>query len=104
MSRYQRALKDFANAIKYDPDSDQGYANRGLCYRVLKKYDRALKDFERAIKINPSRADGFFGRAQTYHDMQQYALARIDCEKALSIHSGYQPARELIKALQTDLA
>jgi putative GTP pyrophosphokinase len=104
MSSYQRAIKDFANAIKYDPVSDQGYANRGLCYRVLKKYDRALKDFERAIKINPSRADGFFGRAQTYHDMQQYALARIDCEKALSIHSGYQPARELIKALQTDLA
>jgi len=104
MSSYQRALKDFANAIKYDPNSDQGYANRGLCYRVLKKYDRALKDFERAIKINPSRADGFFGRAQTYHDMQQYALARIDCEKALNIHSGYQPARELIKTLQTDLA
>jgi hypothetical protein len=36
--------------------------------------------------------------------MQQYALARIDCEKALSIHSGYQPARELIKILQTELA
>ena len=99
MSSYQRALKDFANAIKYDPDSDRGYANRGLCYRVLKKYDRALKDFEQVIKINPGRPDGFFGRAQTYHDMQRHDLARIDCEKALNIHSGYQPARELIKAL-----
>jgi len=104
MGSYQRALKDFANAIKYDQDSDRGYANRGLCYRVLKKYDRALKDFDRAIRINPGRPDGFFGRAQTYHDMQQYAQARTDCEKALNVHSGYQPARELIKTLQDDLA
>ena len=104
MGSYQRALKDFANAIKYDQESDRGYANRGLCFRVLRKYDRALKDFDRAIKINPGRPDSFFGRAQTYHDMQQYAQARIDCEKALNIHSGYQPARELIKTLQNDLA
>lgn len=104
MGSYQRALKDFANAIKYDQESDRGYANRGLCFRVLRKYDRALKDFDRAIKINPGRPESFFGRAQTYHDMQQYAQARIDCEKALNIHSGYQPARELIKTLQNDLA
>jgi len=100
MGSHQRALKDFANAIKYDPDSDRGYANRGLCYRVLKKYPQALKDFERAIRINPGRPDNFFGRAQTYHDMGQYDLARNDCEKALSIHSGYHSARELYQSLQ----
>ena len=100
MGSYQRALKDFANAIKYDPDSDRGYANRGLCYRVLKKHPQALKDFDLAIKINPGRPDNFFGRAQTYHDMRQYDLARNDCEKALSIHSGYQSAKELYSSLQ----
>jgi putative GTP pyrophosphokinase len=104
MGSHQRALKDFANAIKYDPDSDRGYANRGLCYRVLKKYDRALKDFDRAIRINPGRPDNFFGRAQTYHDMRQYDLAVIDCEKALGIHSGFRSARELLKSMQNDLA
>jgi tetratricopeptide (TPR) repeat protein len=100
MGNHQRALKDFTNAIKYDPENDRGHANRGLCYRVMKKMDRALQDFNQAINLNPSRADGFFGRAQTYYDMQQYGKALEDCEKALSIHSGYQPARELIKELQ----
>lgn len=96
----QRALKDFTNAIKYDKSNDRGYANRALCYRVLKKYDRALADFNQAITINPNLPDGYFGRAQTYFDMQRYDLALSDCEKAINIHSGYQPARELIKLLQ----
>ncbi len=104
MGNHQRALKDFSSAIKYDPENDRGFANRGLCYRVMKKLDRALQDFNQAINLNPSRPDGFFGRAQTYYDLQQYDQALNDCEKALSIHSGYQPARELIKELQNQTA
>jgi putative GTP pyrophosphokinase len=101
---HQRALKDFSSAISYDPESDRGYANRGLCYRVLKKHEKALQDFNQSLRLNPSHPDGYFGRAQTYYDMQQYAQALDDCEKALNIHSGYQPARELIKILQCELS
>ncbi len=99
---HQRALKDFSSAISYDPEGDRGYANRGLCYRVMKKYEKALKDFDQALIINPSRPDSYFGRAQTHYDMQQFELALADCEKALFIHSGYQPARELIKILRQE--
>jgi len=62
-----------------------------------------LLDFDQALKISPNRPDGYFGRAQTYYDMQQYDRALDDCEKALGIHSGYQPARDLIKILQQEL-
>ena len=103
MGNHQRALKDFSSAIRYDAESDRGYANRGLCYRVLKKPERALLDFNQALKINPNRPENYFGRAQTYYDMQRYDLVLDDCEKALGIHSGYQPARELIKTVQRDL-
>ncbi len=102
MGSHQRALKDFSSAISYDAESDRGYANRGLCCRVLKKHERALQDFNQALQINPSRPDSYFGRAQTCYDMQQYDQALEDCEKALGIHSGYQPARELIKTLQQE--
>ena len=102
MGHHQRALKDFSSAINYDPESDRGYANRGLCYRVLKKCEKALQDFNQTLKINPNRPESYFGRAQTYYDMQQFNQALDDCEKALGIHSGYQPARELIKILQSD--
>jgi hypothetical protein len=34
--------------------------------------------------------------------MQQFERALADCEKALLIHSGYQPARELIKTLRRE--
>jgi putative GTP pyrophosphokinase len=100
MGQHRRALNDFSSAIRYDPDSDRGYANRGLCYRVMKRYVRALQDFDLALKINPTRPDSYFGRAQTCYDMGKYDQARDDCEKTLSIQSGYQPAREMIKAIQ----
>lgn len=103
MGAHQRALKDFTSAINYDQDGERGFANRGLCYRVLKKYERALQDFNKALKLNPNRPESYFGRAQTYYDMQQNTLAIEDCERALNIHSGYQPARELIKKLQSEL-
>ena len=101
MGQHRRALNDFSSAIRYDPDSDRGYANRGLCYRVLKKYGRALQDFDQALKINPTRPDSYFGRAQTCYDMRKYDQALDDCEKALHFQSGYQPAREMIKAMQS---
>jgi putative GTP pyrophosphokinase len=103
MGSHQRALKDFTSAINYDPENDRSYANRGLCSRVLKRYEKALQDFKLALQINPNRPDSYFGRAQTYYDMQCYEQALNDCEKALAVHSGYQPARELIKALQREL-
>jgi tetratricopeptide (TPR) repeat protein len=70
----------------------------------MKKYEKALQDFNEALSINPNRPDGYFGRAQTYYDMQEYERALQDCERALGIHSGYQPARELIKILQRELS
>jgi ppGpp synthetase/RelA/SpoT-type nucleotidyltranferase len=102
LGQHQRALKDFSSAINYDKESERGYANRGLCYRVLKRYEKALQDFNQALTINPHRPESYFGRAQTYFDMQQFDRAIDDCEKALGVHSGYQPARELIKILQSD--
>lgn len=102
LGHHQRALKDFSSAINYDPESDRGYANRGLCYRVRKRYDKALQDFNQTLKINPNRPESYFGRAQTHYDMQQFDLALEDCKKSLVIQSGYQPARELIKILQSD--
>ena len=102
LGHHQRALKDFSSAIRYNPESDRGYANRGLCFRVMKRCERALQDFNQALKINPNRPESYFGRAQAYYDMHQFDQALNDCEKALGIHSGYQPARELIKILQSD--
>lgn len=103
MGHHQRALKDFSSAIRYNAENDQGYSNRGLCHRVLKKLERALLDYDQAVKINPNRPDAYFGRAQTYYDMQRYDRALDDCGKALGIHSGYQPARDLIKTIQQEL-
>jgi putative GTP pyrophosphokinase len=104
LGNHKRALRDFSSAIKYDSENERGYSNRGLCYRVLKKWNRALQDFTKAIELSPTRPEGYYGRAQVYYDLQQYKLALEDCEKALQIQSGYLPARELIKSIQSALS
>jgi tetratricopeptide (TPR) repeat protein len=104
MGSHSRALKDFSCAINYDPENERGYANRGLCYRVMKKYDRSLQDFDHALKINPNRPEVYFGRAQAYYDKQEYDQALGDCEKALGIHSGYAPAREMIRTMRGEFS
>ena len=44
LGNQRQAIRDFTQAIKFDPDSDRSYANRGLCYRVTRRFEKALAD------------------------------------------------------------
>ncbi|PLY03837.1 MAG: (p)ppGpp synthetase [Desulfuromonas sp.] len=93
---HSRALRDFNQAIRYDPTSSRSLCNRGLCNRILKRYDKALEDFETALEIDPVNADCYFGRAQTYLDTGQPELAKNDCRKVLEINPEHQAAHDLL--------
>ena len=99
-----QAIRDFTQAIKFDPDSDRSYANRGLCYRVTRRFEKALADFESALDLDPGSPDSYFGRAQTFFDMQQLELAKNDCEHILEISPEYQSAKDLLTSIESKLA
>ena len=99
-NNHRQAIRDFSQAIRFDPTNDRNFANRALCYRVMKRFEKALADFETALELNPSRPDNYLGRAQTFHDLQQYDLVRKDCERILEINPGYTPARELLDSIK----
>ena len=46
-----RAMADFTDAIRLDPDSSLAYSNRGILWREKKDIDRAIADFTDAIRI-----------------------------------------------------
>lgn len=96
---HRRAIRDFSQAIRFDPGSDRSYSNRGLCHRMLKRFDKAMIDYEAAIGINPGSAETLFGRAQVYFDMKQFELARSDCQKVLEINPGNKSATALITTI-----
>ena len=49
-----RAIADFTQAIKLNPDYDVAYHNRGPTYRTRNEIDRAIEDFDPAVKANPN--------------------------------------------------
>ena len=52
-----RAMADYDEAIKRDPNYAVAYSNRGIAYRDKGEHDRAIADFLKVLEINPSNQD-----------------------------------------------
>src|SRR5215471_13060878 len=63
---YDRAVEDYDQSIKLDPNYARAFNNRGVAYQKKGEYDRAIDDFDQSIKLNPQNVSAFGNRAQTY--------------------------------------
>lgn len=64
-----RAIADFSEAIRLDPQGPFAYGQRGLVYNQKRDYDRAIADLTRFIALNPGRqylANAYMARALAY--------------------------------------
>jgi tetratricopeptide (TPR) repeat protein len=57
--QYDRAIADYNEAIRIDPDFAFAYCNRGLARGNKREYDRAIADFEQAIRLDPNYANAY---------------------------------------------
>ena len=53
---YDRAIRDFDEAIRLDPKYARAYAERGYAWLAKGNYDQALKDYDQAIRLDPAMA------------------------------------------------
>ena len=53
--RYERAIRDFDQALRLDPDYARAYFNRGLAYARGDQHDRARSDFQKALTLGYDR-------------------------------------------------
>ncbi len=53
LGRYDRAIADYTEAIKLQPDYAMFYYNRCLAYKQTGERDKAIKDCRQALKLNP---------------------------------------------------
>ena len=51
--QFDRAIPDFDEAIRLDPNYADAFYNRANAYAERRQYDRAIADYEAAIKLNP---------------------------------------------------
>lgn len=86
-----RALQDYAQAIKLDGRFIPAYNNRGVAYDRKGEYDRAIQDYEQAIKLKPS-PESHFNRGNAYLAKGQYDHAIDDFNQALRLKADFAPA------------
>jgi len=53
IGQYDRAIADYSEAIRLDPNYAKAFNNRGDAYRDKGEYDRATADYNQAIGLNP---------------------------------------------------
>lgn len=53
---HDRAIPDYTEAIRLNPQYAHAFMNRGASYRSKHDYDRAMADANEAIRLNPQMA------------------------------------------------
>lgn len=49
-----RAIKDYAQAIKLKPDYSKAYGSRAIAYKALGQIEKAKADAKKALDLNPN--------------------------------------------------
>jgi tetratricopeptide (TPR) repeat protein len=84
---YTAALKDCAQAIRFNPNYSQAYFNRGnILYLKQKNYDAALVDYNKVIELNPNDFLAYFNRGNIYLKQENYNAAFVDYNKAIELN------------------
>jgi lipoprotein NlpI len=86
---FDRAVQDYDEAIRLDPDSALAYNNRGSAYQHRGDYDRAIQDYDRAIKLDSGSALAFNNRGRAHHFRENYAQAIKDYDEAIDLNPDY---------------
>ena len=59
---YDKAIKDYDEAIRLDPKDAIAFIDRGYAWSAKEDYDKAIKDYDEAIRLDPKNAPAFDNR------------------------------------------
>ena len=86
---YDRAIQDYNEAIRLDPDSALVRNNRGNAYQHKGDYEHALQDYDQAIRLDSGYAHAFNNRGRVHHFKENYAQAIKDYDEAIELDPDY---------------
>lgn len=81
-----KALEDYAAAIKADPKSSLAFLGRGVLLAMRKRaYDRAIEDFDKVLVIEPDNVDALVSRGDAFAQLGDLGRAMADLNRAVAL-------------------
>ena len=86
MEEYNKAIKDYATAIRMNPDVGEAYVNRGNLYFLGALFDRAVQEYTTALNIGMKKEHvAYYNRGMAYENLKDYSKAEADYRHAISL-------------------
>ncbi|MFQ5449530.1 MAG: tetratricopeptide repeat protein [Nitrospinaceae bacterium] len=83
---WDKALTNYIQAAKLDPDNPDTYNNMGVIYKELGKYEAAIEEFLRAVFLDPDYAKAYNNIGVVYFMQKNYEGAIRNYQKAVEIN------------------
>jgi tetratricopeptide (TPR) repeat protein len=85
LAQYNHALRNFSQAIEYEPDNWRNYYRRATVRIERLEYDEAIADLEQVMALRDDVLKSFFARGIVYSKLQDYDRALADFDHALTL-------------------
>jgi tetratricopeptide (TPR) repeat protein len=83
-----KAISDYAEAIRLDPKQGLPYYSRGSAWLDKKQYDKAIADLDQAIRLNPTFASTYGDRGTAWAKKKAYGKAIADYSESIRLDPG----------------
>jgi len=84
-----RALQDYNEAIRLDPQNAGAYVNRALALARKGEVEAAMTDYAKAIALNPRQWQAYFNRATELRDRGQLRESVDDLNKVVELNPDF---------------
>jgi tetratricopeptide (TPR) repeat protein len=84
-SSYRKAVNDFTQVIKLEPDFADAYHERAKTYVRMNEHSKALADFNELVRLNPNDAHSYYARADFYGKTGEQDKVIQDFTKAIKL-------------------
>jgi Tfp pilus assembly protein PilF/uncharacterized RDD family membrane protein YckC len=82
---YARAIADYDQALRRNPDDVRALCNMGTAYTFERDFDHAFEAYDHAIRLDPADATTLFDRGQAYLRKGDYDRAAADFGAAIRL-------------------
>src|SRR5215467_13387117 len=82
---HDRAITDFNEAIRLNPQNARAYNNRGSSFFAKGDRDQAVADFSKAVELDPKNGKFLVSRGRAFEAMNDKARALADYQSILAL-------------------